>query len=140
MATVVCLIIKCENAPLLIEKRSFATVRHELAFRTFVSAHHQHECDSEQRIELASIESGPWTAVDNSLIAGEVLSAFNIKFIRVFCAKTTTTATETTTTSTSNESAFTILMDSARAKIPPAKKTKRFVSTEMFCSIKVLDI
>jgi hypothetical protein len=54
MATVVCLIIKCENAPLLIEKRSFATVRHELAFRTFVSAHHQHECDSEQRIELAS--------------------------------------------------------------------------------------
>jgi len=104
------------------EKRSFVTVLHEQTFQTIVHAHHHHESDSELRIELASTDSGPWTVVDNSLIAGEVLRAFNVQFIRVFCVKTTTT-----TTPTPNESAFTILMDSARAKIPPAKKTKRFV-------------
>ena len=38
MPTVVCLIIQWENAPLLMEKRSFARVLHEQAFRTFVDA------------------------------------------------------------------------------------------------------
>jgi len=49
---------KCENAPLLMEKRSFITLLHKQAFRTIIDAHH-HECDSELRIELAPTESGP---------------------------------------------------------------------------------
>jgi len=61
----VCLIIKFENAPLLMEKLGFVTLLREQAFRTIVEAHHHHECDSELRIELAPTESGPLTAVDN---------------------------------------------------------------------------
>lgn len=90
MATsVVCLLISCpKNSS---EQRNFVTLAHDQTFMTFACAHHSHAGENEVKIELASGESGPWTAVDKSLLAGAVLSTFSsIKYIRIFCTEKAT--------------------------------------------------
>ena len=91
MATsVVCLLILCpKNSS---EQRNFVTLAHDQTFMTFACAHHSHAGENEVKIELASGESGPWTAVDKSLLAGAVLGSFSsikhwhdINFILYIC-------------------------------------------------------
>jgi len=84
MGTVVCMLKACTYTSNNSDSK-VANLSHDKNCLSFATEHFPGPHSKNVIIELACNESGPWTTVDKLMLAGGVVTSFNIKCIRLSC-------------------------------------------------------
>lgn len=114
--------------------RSFVTINYRTTFQNFANKHHHPPIGDERDvlIDLSPGESGPWTRVDGTMVAGDVLGSFDtLKYARIHVCCIEPALQPTSDQTPAQPSALAALMNAAKEKIVPSKKAKRFVTSNI---------
>ena len=113
-----------------------STINYRTTFQNFANKHHHPPIGDERDvlIDLSPGESGPWTRVDGTMVAGDVLGSFDTlkyKYARIHVCCIEPALQPTSDQTPAQPSALAALMNAAKEKIVPSKKAKRFVTSNI---------
>ena len=114
--------------------RSFVTINYRTTFQNLANKHHHPPIGDERDvlIDLSPDESGPWTRVDGTMVAGDILGSFDtLKYARIHVCCIEPALQPTSDQTPAQPSALAALMNAAKEKIVPSKKAKRFVTSNI---------
>ena len=104
--------------------RSFVTINYRTTFQNLANKHHHPPIGDERDvlIDLSPGESGPWTRVDGTMVAGDVLGSFDtLKYARIHVCCIEPALQPTSDQTPAQPSALAALMNAAKEKIVPSK-------------------